>query len=131
MQMYNYSKPFSSLDGTYSIKQNTVMPDREIDRVRWAQEVLNNARKYDEKHSDMTNRYNDPSVRGAQVAALAAIAAGGRVPPQLLEYFRELRDLHDLRVWIDMFMGEGGSIKKHKKEKRRRHTKRRRPTKKR
>ena len=79
--------------------------------------VLEDARNYEEnqeKHIDMVN------VHGPQEAVLDAIFALDRVeiPPQLVEYFEELRNLHDLGVWVDMMRGAGGSIKKHKKKKR-------------
>jgi len=87
-------------------------------------EVLESARKYEEKqdkHIDMAN------VHGPQEAVLDAIFAldGVEIPPQLVEYFQELRNLHDLGVWVDMMRGAGGSKKKHKKKKRRRPTKKR------
>ena len=86
--------------------------------------VLEDARNYEEnqeKHIDMVN------VHGPQEAVLDAIFAldGVEIPPQLIEYFEELRNLHDLGVWVDMMRGAGGSIKKHKKKKRRRPTKKR------
>ena len=112
----------------YTREPHLTKNDASIKRMT---EVLENSRKYDEKHSYKSNRYNNPSYHSGHVAALGAIAAGVPVPPQLLEYFRELRDLHDLSVWVNMMRGVGGSIKKHKKEKIRKPTKRRRPTKKR
>jgi len=95
-------------------------------------EVLESARKYEEKqdkHIDMAN------VHGPQEAILDAVLALGDDEfarlQRLREVLREYTNRLDLGDWIDVMRGEGGSIKKHKKEKRRRHTKRRRLTKRR
>ena len=106
----------------YSAKAND---DLEIENegIKSIKEVLEKSRKYDEKHSDMSNRYNDPYVRGAHVAAFDAVANGVRVPARLQELFREYAAVLDLDLWLNAV--RAGSRKKHKKEKRRKRTKKR------
>ena len=94
--------------------------------------VLEDARNYDETHNDMSKIYQDPKVHGAQVAVLDAVLGLGEVEfARLQEVLREYVDLLDLDEWVDVMIGGGGSIKKHKKEKRRKPTKIKRPTKRR
>ena len=102
--------------------------------------VLEDARKYEETHNDRW-KIQDPKVHGkpCDVAFLNALIALSDAEfahflahlQHLRAVVREYTDPLDLGNWVDMMRGEGGSIKKHKKEKRRKPTKRRRPTKKR
>ena len=114
----------------YSAKANDDL-EIENERIKSIKEVLEKSRKYDEKHIDTSKIYQDPYVRGAQVATFDAVVNGVRVPAQLQELFREYAAVLDLNVWLNAVGGVAGSRKKDKKGKRRRPTKRRKPTKRR